>query len=921
MPPDTKTTTLSTVLGAGQALQGSQYITLRSVTDGVKCAQACANAANKCVYYKVHSSRGCFLLDKAEGSLITSALWTAHGECNGATTFAPTYSPTKILTTATPHISMTTKATNPQTTTTTTTTTTTVPVACSALCPHTYSPVCVDVRRNNTRTRHNVTLVTYTNMCHAKCNGHLHAAIGACESCGEVVWKHKVDTDAQVLPASASTTCRDEGYAIKFIGFDSSGNKVFFTSHLHIVDTAAPIITTAPSNHIAEYIQTPHQPRNSAARVVAWLQSFGGAEVTDAFPGDVTWAHSVPLFEQTNPSSGCLDEHATVTFTATDGCGNTVDASSTYSFVDSQPPVVVAIPSNVSYALGSTDTPQRIRTWAQEQGGARVQDENPVSWIPAVLNFQLIGDPNKPAACLDAAAVVVFRAEDACGHATVLTGAITTLDHVAPKIVSHASNCTVYEPDLTDTAVVVGNFTRWLDNHAGATATEDDVSPAVIWEYVTTGIHPIQPKSNILEALPRSTNRSSAYIYCPNRHAFVEFYARDDCGNRAETAAWYTIITETLAVAEYVQNITVELNPATNNEQVAQWLANHGGAVVTAPPGAIALGALSWSYSVPVKDVPKDRLGDLEITTTFVAEDACKNIVHIAGTLRIADSAPPIITVQAANREVESNGQGNADAYSAWIRSNGGAVATDVGGSWTWSSYVASETMLQSALPGCSDKSFVVIFVVVDANGNAAETQATFTVRDRVAPRYNVLPVNTTTETNGDGNALELEQWLGNNGGSEVVDAANAVQWQYARTKVVALGDLSQCRNHRATYVFTATDSCGNAATASAAFTIVDTTAPIIFSSPRPLVLDADGNGNKQEIADWLASNAGMYRCCYVTVHMAPRMTGWNFLPIIMHTHLAILLFLSLQYCLNCLNSVLTVRVIEHARPRPYVVA
>ena len=69
--------------GTGKALKGKPYALVGTVTSSAGCAKACAADAAKCVYYRIHKTRGCELLDSDAGGLQTSASWTGHGKCTG----------------------------------------------------------------------------------------------------------------------------------------------------------------------------------------------------------------------------------------------------------------------------------------------------------------------------------------------------------------------------------------------------------------------------------------------------------------------------------------------------------------------------------------------------------------------------------------------------------------------------------------------------------------------------------------------------------------------------------------------------------------------------------------------------------------------------------------------------------------------
>ena len=95
-------------LGVGEARRGTPYSEDAAITNGPACAALCAKDTDNCVYYRVHKSKGCALLNSAAGSLVSSTAFLAHGTCTGKG------APLVTLATQSP---ATTAATAPETTT------------------------------------------------------------------------------------------------------------------------------------------------------------------------------------------------------------------------------------------------------------------------------------------------------------------------------------------------------------------------------------------------------------------------------------------------------------------------------------------------------------------------------------------------------------------------------------------------------------------------------------------------------------------------------------------------------------------------------------------------------------------------------------------------------------------------------------
>jgi gliding motility-associated-like protein len=117
----------------------------------------------------------------------------------------------------------------------------------------------------------------------------------------------------------------------------------------------------------------------------------------------------------------------------------------------------------------------------------------------------------------------------------------------------------------------------------------------------------------------------------------------------------------------------------------------------------------------------------------------------------------------------------------------------------------------------------------------------------------NIVATNLTVECDGNGNVDDLNNWLASQGGASATDSCSNVTWTNSYS---ALSD--ECgATGSASVTFTATDDCGNVATASATFTIVDTVPPNMDIEATDLTVECDGNGNLDQLNDWLANQGG----------------------------------------------------------------
>jgi large repetitive protein len=442
-----------------------------------------------------------------------------------------------------------------------------------------------------------------------------------------------------------------------------------------------------------------------------------------------------------------------------------------------------------------------LSAWLASNGGAVASDIcGNVTWSyspnPAVIS-DLCGATG--------AVTVTFRATDACGLFSETTATFTIVDTTVPTITTQAANQTV-ECDGAGNAAALS---AWLASNGGAVAS--DICGNVTWSY--------SPNPAVISDLCGATGAVT-----------VTFRATDACGLFSETTATFTIVDTTVpTITTQAANQTVECDGAGNAAALNAWLASNGGAVASD-----ICGNVTWSYS-PNPAVISDLCGATgAVTVTFRATDACGLFSETTATFTIVDTTVPTITTQAANQTVECDGAGNAAALSAWLASNGGAVASDICGNVTWS-YSPNPAVI-SDLCGATG-AVTVTFRATDACGLFSETTATFTIVDTTVPTITTQAANQTVECDGAGNAAALNAWLASNGGAVASDICGNVTWSYSPNPAV-ISDLCGATG-AVTVTFRATDACGLFSETTATFTIVDNTPPA-FTCPVSITVPAD---------------------------------------------------------------------------------
>ena len=420
--------------------------------------------------------------------------------------------------------------------------------------------------------------------------------------------------------------CGDSGtFTRTWTATDDCGNESTTSATLTVVDNDPPTITVSPSDLSVEC-----DGSGNVTDINTWLASNGGAIATDAC-SSITW---------TNDYSGLSNDcggtgSATVTFTATDDCGNSETATGLIIIIDNTAPTIDVAASDLTISCDQTNQAAAISAWLTSNGGAIASDIcGTVSWTNDYTD-NLSDDCG-----LTGTVVVIFTATDDCGNETIETQTITVEDTTDPTLNGIPTNTTV-ECDAIPTAPVIGI--------GGVTASDNcDTSVTIVFS------------ENIITQACGSTIERT-------------WTATDDCGNTTSQTQTITVEDTTDPTLNGVpNNLTVECD-----------------AIPTAP--VIGIGGVTASdncdTSVTIifsENIITQACGST-IERTWTATDDCGNTATTTGNFIIQDTTPPTIDSMAQPFMAECNGASNSAQILSWLNMNGGAMASDTCGGITWS--------------------------------------------------------------------------------------------------------------------------------------------------------------------------------------------------------------------------------------------
>ncbi|MFV5686681.1 gliding motility-associated C-terminal domain-containing protein [Flavobacterium sp. GB2R13] len=531
---------------------------------------------------------------------------------------------------------------------------------------------------------------------------------------------------------------------------DACKNTVGFDQVIKIVDTTAPTWTTE-----ATALNTTIECSNSEALAAAQLLFPIAKDNCDADVSNIT-----KISGQFIASEGCANTGTyTNTWTVKDDCGNTSEVfTQVISIEDTTAPTWSTEANTLNKTVECSDTEALAKAQGLIPTATDLCDAD-VTNITKVTG-QFVASEG----CANAGTYTnTWTVKDGCGNTSeVFTQVITIEDTTAPTIIVTASNIIVE----CDGQGNQNSIADWLANNGGASATDN--CSAVTW-------------SNNFNAL---LNDCSAAVT-------VIFTAKDACGNSSSTSATFSVKDTSVPIAPLApENLTV--------------------ACATDVPAITLLTAIdNCNGEITVQGIDTTVQGDCPnsfiITRTWTFTDACSNSSYTSQIINVIDTLAPVIAPLPETTTISCS---ETPEFTQ-------ATATDNCGSTV--TLTSEDTTTNGQCAG--SYSITRTWTATDACGNIATASQTINVVDTTAPVIAILPEASTiscpaipeftqaTATDECGSTFTLT--------SEDVTTNGACSGSYSVTRT-----------------WTATDACGNTATTSQTINVVDTTAPVIATLP-----------------------------------------------------------------------------------------
>ncbi|RIA09324.1 HYR domain-containing protein [Flavobacteriaceae bacterium MAR_2010_72] len=561
---------------------------------------------------------------------------------------------------------------------------------------------------------------------------------------------------------------------VTYTAQDAAGNSVQCSFDVTITDDDAPVISGCPSN-ISQGTDA-----SGCNAVVTWTAPTAADNC------------AVTSFTSThNPGATFPVGTTTVTYTAQDAAGNSVQCSFDVTITDDDAPVISGCPSNISQGTDASGC-NAVVTWTTPTAADNC----------AVTSFTSTHSPG--ATFPVGTTTVTYTAQDAAGNSVQCSFDVTITDDDAPVISGCPSNISQGTDASGCNAVVTWTTPTAADNCAVTSFT--------------------------------STHNPGATF--PVGTTTVTYTAQDAAGNSVQCSFDVTITDDDAPVISGCPSNISQGTDASGCNAVVTW---------TAPTAADNCAVTSFtSTHNPGATFPVGTT-----TVTYTAQDAAGNSVQCSFDVTITDDDAPVISGCPSNISQGTDASG-CNAVVTWTT----PTAAD-------NCAVTSFTSTHN--PGATFPvgTTTVTYTAQDAAGNSVQCSFDVTITDDDAPVISGCPSNISQGTDASG--------------------CNAVVTWTAPTAAdnCAVTSFTSTHNPGATFpvgtttvTYTAQDAAGNSVQCSFDVTITDDDAPVISGCPSNISQGTDASGCNA-VVTWTAPTAADN--CAVTSFTSTHSPGATF--------------------------------------------
>ncbi|HLP12161.1 MAG TPA: DUF2341 domain-containing protein [Flavobacteriales bacterium] len=648
---------------------------------------------------------------------------------------------------------------------------------------------------------------------------------------------------------------------ISYTATDANGNTTLCAFSVIVSDNEAPLFTSCPAN--ISLTTTP----GVCTSVATWSPP----TATDNCTGVVAIVQTAGL-----PSGSSFPLGVTlVTFTATDGNGNTSTCSFTVTVSDNQPPVFVSCPANITVAndagvCGATVT-WTVPTATDNCTGVIVTQ---VAGLPSGSVFPI------------GVTTITYNALDAGGNSVLCSFTVSVTDAQVPVFTSCPPNIVLNNNPGLCSAVASWVAPTASDNCAGLSIIQTAGLPSgssfpVGVTTITYAATDAAGNSAMCSfTVTVSDNQAPLFTTCPSNivlnndpgfcsaiGTWIAPAATDNCGviSLVQTAGFASgsafpvgVSTVTYTATDAAGNSTLcTFTVTVNDNQPPVYSSCPSNILVNNDAGTCAA-LVSWTPPVAGDNCPgvvtlvqtaglsSGSLFPIGVTNiSYNAIDVTGNISVCAFTVTVVDNQLPVFT-SCPSSIVLNNTPGLCSSVASWIAPTAsdnclGTVITQTTGLPSGSVFPVGVTTIS--------------YTATDASGNVSVCTFTVTVNDNQVPIFTSCP-SSTTVINNPGLCGAIVTWVA----PAVSDNCSGV----IITQTAGLPSGSLFPVGTTPVSFTATDAGGNTATCSFVVTVTDNQNPVFVSCP-PNIVSSNTPGSCSAVINWVNPTASD-NCAGVTV-------------------------------------------------------
>ena len=643
------------------------------------------------------------------------------------------------------------------------------------------------------------------------------------------------DSEAQVVFfESSSTTCA--GIIRTWIAVDDCGNETSHTQFITVTDTENPWITGTPSdmNQTAD--------AGDCGALVTWTAPTATDNCT------------LDTFTSTHDSGDFFDVGTTtVTYTATDDCGNSTSTSFDVTITDDEAPTISGMPSDIEQTADAEDC------------GALVTWTNPTT---ADNCSAVMTSTHSPGDYFEVGSTTVtYTSVDPSGNTTSLSFTVTITDDEAPLITGNPGDitqtadgglCTAEVSWLTPTATDNCAISTFTSTHNVGDAFEVGTTTVT---YTATDIHGnsstisfdvtvTDDEAPIISGTNDITQTTDSGV-CNASVSWTAPISNDNCEIATFTSSHNPGDTFDEGTTEVTYTATdVNGNSTTSTFNVT--VTDDEAPVITGLPSNITVfndedvcGAHVYWTEISSPDATDNCSLDTfapdynsgayftvgTTTVTYTATDIHGNSSTATFTVTVTDDEAP--TISTVEDITVSNDAGSCNAVVTWT------VPTDAD-----NCAVTSFTSTHNSGDTFDVGTTTVTYTAEDEAGNETTMSFTVTVNDDEAPTIANTPADVSVN-NDAGNCSAVVTWAAPtpNDNCGIQDFTSS----HDSGDVFAVGTTE--------VTFTATDTNGNTTTSTFDITVTDNEDPTFSGMPANITQTADP-GNCSAEVDWAAPTA-----------------------------------------------------------------